>query len=599
MRLLYPSALTFLISIPIIVLMYILKQKFEEREISSLYLWEQVIKDIDVNTPWQKLKSSLPLILQVLAAALVVFAITDPFMLLKGRSYENVIVVLDNTGSMNAFYDDITRLDEGKKRAEKLIKSLKPGSKVTLITSGMQPKVELTSSSDRNEALTKLKSIKASNSYGDINDCVSLVKSISKQYKGYRAVFFTDREIDIKDLDGEAQILNSYTENISLDYISHTTGNESIEAIVRVNNRTNKTQHRELAMYTEEKLFSIKDVDLKPNEVKTIYFNKIPTNIKYIHAEISEKDSLLQDNSIYEVIRQSKAQKVLLVSEKNIFIEKIVSALNNIELYKTNSVDNIMDKYDLYIFDGTAPKELPKEGAVMFINPPENNPLVKINGAVEGGLGEVLKSPVTKFMDKAHFTVSKLRDMEVPYWGSTFLKVNGKAAAFNGELKGRKTAVIGYDMHSSDFPLISEFPIFMHNLIGYLIDVDFQSKTSYYCGEGIEVNTIGEGGKLAMKSPEGSEEALELKYPISPYENTNSIGIYKLSQESKDTNQESFFAVNFPADRESDVDNEVKPVNNIDSSSILNSAGMSLRNFVLIAALLLIAAEWMVYVYGY
>lgn len=599
MKFLYPTALGFLASIPIIILMYILKQKFEEREISSLYLWEQVIKDIDVNTPWQRLKSSLPLFLQVLAAALVVFALTDPFLLLKGRSYENVIIVLDNTGSMNAAYEDTTRFEEGKKRAEKLIKGLRPGSRITLISSGMQPKVELTSSTDKNEALSKLKNISLSNVSGDINDSVSLVKSISKQYKSYRAVFLTDREVDMKDLEGEVQVLNSYVENISLDYISHTKENGGIKAIVRVNNRSNKTQSREIALYAEDKLFTLKEVELKPKEVKTIYFDSIPANIKYIHAEISQKDSLLQDNSIYEVVRQAKSQKALLVTEKNVFVEKIVSSLNNVELYKSNSTDNIMDRYDLYIFDGLSPKELPKEGAVMFINPPENNALVKVNGTIEGGLGEVLKSPVTKYMDKAHFTVARLSDMEVPYWGSTFLKVNGKAAAFTGEFKGRKTAVLGFDLHSSDFPLISEFPIFMHNLISYLIDVDFQSKTSYYCGEGIDINLIGEAGKLSMKNPEGSEKNIELKYPIRPYEETNDIGIYKLSQEAKEISHENLFAVNFPTDKESDIDIQVKPVNNTSVGSLLNSSGVSLRAIILIAALMLFAAEWMVYVYGY
>ncbi len=599
MRLLYPAALGFLASIPVIIMMYILKQRFEEREVSSLYLWEQVIKDIDVNTPWQRLKSSLPLILQVLAAALLVFALTDPFLLLKGRSYENVILVLDNTGSMNAAYEDTTRFEEGKKRAEKLIKSLKPGSKITLVSSGMNPKVELASSTDKNEALNKLKNIKPTNFSGDINDSVSLVRSISKQYKAYRAVFFTDGQVDVKDLEGEVQVLNSSVLNISLDYISHTKENESIKAIVRVNNRTNKTQSREIALYAEDKLFSLKDVELKPKEVKTIYFERIPANIKYIHAEISEKDSLIEDNSIYEVIRQTKAQRILLISEKNIFVEKIVSSLNNVELYKTNSVDNIKDKYDLYIFDGVSPKELPKEGSVLFINPPKDNPVVQVNETIEGGLGEVLKNPVTRYMDKAHFSVSKIKDMVVPYWGSTFLKVNGKAAAFTGELKGRKTAVIAYDLHNSDFPLISEFPIFMHNLLGYLIDIDFQSKTSYYCGEGININNIGEVGKLSIKNPEGSMENIELKYPIRPYENTNNIGIYKLSKENKDISYENVFAVNFPTDRESDIDKEAKPMNNIDSSSLLNSSGISLKIFILIAALMLLSIEWMVYVYGY
>lgn len=58
MTLFSPWALWFLALIPLVILMYILKQKFEEREISSTYLWHQVLKDMEVNTPWQRLKTT-------------------------------------------------------------------------------------------------------------------------------------------------------------------------------------------------------------------------------------------------------------------------------------------------------------------------------------------------------------------------------------------------------------------------------------------------------------------------------------------------------------------------------------------------------------
>jgi hypothetical protein len=599
MRLLYPGALFFLFFIPVIIAMYILKQKFEEREISSTYLWEQVIKDMDVNTPWQKLKSSLPLILQVLAAAFLAFALTEPFWLGGKGGAQNVILVIDNTGSMNASYENTTRLEEAKNRSEKLIKGLKPGSKMTLISAGKSSKVELSSSQDKEAVLNKLKGIKPSNTYGDIGESTSLVKSLGKQFGSYKAVFFTDRKIEIKDIEGEVQSLDSYSENVSLDYISHAEEEGKLQAIVRVNNRSNITQNREISLYTEEKLFTLKDVQLGPKEVKTIYFDKIPSTVKYLQAEISEKDSLMEDNKIYDIIKNTEARKVLLVSQKNVFIEKVLSSLKNIEVFKTNSIDNIMDSYDLYIFDGVSPQVLPESGAVLFLNPPDNNPLVKVAGEVEGGLAAVQKSSVTKYMESASFTVARFKSMEVPYWASGFLKINNKAAAFTGDYKGRKTAVIGFDLHNSDFPLISEFPIFIHNLVTYLVDGDFQGTSAYVCGDSIDINPKGEALSLSMKTPQGKEESIELKYPIKPFENTEEIGIYKLSEKLKEQSYESLIAVNFPADRESGTDAEVRSVSNKLNGSLMDSSGVNLKLFLLIAILILLLIEWVVYIYGY
>lgn len=599
MKLLYPAALFFLFSIPIIIAMYILKQKFEERKVSSLYLWEQVLKDMDVNTPWQKLKSSLPLILQVILALILTLAITDPFLFIKGQSGQNVIIVLDNTGSMNAAFENTTKFEEGKKRAEKVIRSLKPGNKITIISSGRKPKLELTASESKDDAVSKLKDIKPSNASGNIEDSLSLVKSMSKQYNSYKAIFFTDKEVDLKDIEGEVQAINYYSENVSLDYISHSKEEGSIKAIVRINNRSNETKSREVALYAEDKLFTLKEVELKPKETKTIYFENIPSNIKYMHAEISEKDSLNEDNVIYDVVKSADSQRVLLVSEKNVFIEKVLSSINSIELYKTNSIDNIMDKYDLYIFDGVLPNNLPEGGAVLFINPPDDSEKFNIKGSIDGGLGEVVTSPVTKYMEKAHFTVAKSKNIEIPYWGSVFLKVNSSPVGFIGENKGRKTAVLAFDLHNSDFPLISEFPIFMHNIVSYLTNVDFQGQSSYYCGDEITVNPLGTAEKMTMESPSGTKEDIEVKYPIRPYESTNDMGIYKLTQTSKEGETESLFALNFPTDTESNIDREAKSVTSTSGESLLDSSVLNLRFILIIAAIVLLIAEWMVYVYGY
>jgi len=93
MKLFSPWALWFLSFMPLVVLMYILKQKFEEQQIGSIYLWQQVLKDIEVNTPWQKLKKNLLLLLQLLCILLLVFALSDPYIFTGGGMYSNLVIV--------------------------------------------------------------------------------------------------------------------------------------------------------------------------------------------------------------------------------------------------------------------------------------------------------------------------------------------------------------------------------------------------------------------------------------------------------------------------------------------------------------------------
>ena len=46
MSLLNPAGLGFAAIIPLIILLYLLKRRFQEKVISSTYLWEEVLKDI-------------------------------------------------------------------------------------------------------------------------------------------------------------------------------------------------------------------------------------------------------------------------------------------------------------------------------------------------------------------------------------------------------------------------------------------------------------------------------------------------------------------------------------------------------------------------
>ena len=48
-----------LLAVPIILLMYLLKQKYKEKQVPSLYLWEKVLTQTKAQEPWQKLRKNL------------------------------------------------------------------------------------------------------------------------------------------------------------------------------------------------------------------------------------------------------------------------------------------------------------------------------------------------------------------------------------------------------------------------------------------------------------------------------------------------------------------------------------------------------------
>lgn len=599
MKLFAPWALWFLGSIPLIIMMYILKQKFEEREISSVYLWQQVLKDIEVNTPWQKLKKNLLLLLQLLAALLLVLAMSDPFVTLKGTDYSNLIVVIDNTGSMNAVYDGGTRLQKAKDLAEVLIKNAATGTQITVISSGRQPKVELSNTTDKQEALRKVNAIRATNSSGDINNAISLVKALSKQALTYKAVFYTDGGVNLEDINGELVSVSKPVDNLSLDMLSHTLKDGKLKMLVRITNHGSAEAVKEITIYGNENVLDIKTVELKPGETKSVMSEAEINEVTYIWAEINGSDGLESDNVVYDIVKPSKLQKVMLVSQSNLFIEKAFSIIENVELYKSNPGDEIEGEYDLYIYDGNMPSKLPSKGSIMLINPPAGNEIVSVAGEIEGGRARAEQHLLTKFIENTSFGVSKLKSIELPYWADKLLDVEGSPAAFTGQYRDRKVAVLSFDLHNSDFVLTSEYPIFMHNLAGYLINISTGEKSAYQSGEAVNLNPVPDAVSAFVENPSKKVQDIELKYPILPFENTEEVGIYRLVQKLEKEELQSLFAVNFPSDTESNtLAQQVSSDGTTDDGKAFIT-GRRIAAWLLALVLLLALLEWVVYIHGY
>src|SRR4051794_17750311 len=86
----------------IIILLYLLKMRREDVRVPAVFLSPTPPADIRANAPFQKLRISLLLILQLLALTLLVCALANPLRQTRGLHGKATVVVLDASGSMGA-----------------------------------------------------------------------------------------------------------------------------------------------------------------------------------------------------------------------------------------------------------------------------------------------------------------------------------------------------------------------------------------------------------------------------------------------------------------------------------------------------------------
>ena len=113
------------VSVPLLVLLYFLKLRRRQVVISSTLLWKRAAQDLQVNSPFQRLRWSVLLLLQLLTLAAVLVALAGPVISMLSGPPKRYVLLIDRSASMNAVDESPTRLEAAKRLARQRVESLR------------------------------------------------------------------------------------------------------------------------------------------------------------------------------------------------------------------------------------------------------------------------------------------------------------------------------------------------------------------------------------------------------------------------------------------------------------------------------------------
>ena len=501
-----PLALLGLIALPIIVAFYMLRLRRRDVPVGSTFLWQQLIRDVEANAPWQRLRFSWLLLVQLLIAAIVVLAAARPFSAVESDLAANVVLIVDTSASMATRTDDEDRMSLARERAREVVGRLPAGGRVTVVAAADTADVLVSETDDADAAIEVIEAIEATQLPGDLTDAFALSSALAQRDADSTVVVVTDASGDeLPDVGVGAPVrverVGQTSSNQAIAALSalRRSGGAQLDLFVAVSNPSTAEATRRLEVYADGALVDARDLRVPAGQRSEALVSTVPAGARLIEARLAGADALITDDRAFAMAPPDGTTRALLVGEGNAYLENALALLPRLELYAIDEAgyadamtdaEEASDPYGLLVFDGVVPDEPPAVPA-LYLDPGADGPFGTVGERIENPVIDRTdpEEPVLRFVDLATVHIGRARGVEAADGMRAVVETTGGSPLVAvGDIGGQRIGLIAFDLGESDLPLQTAFPLLMSNLTEVLLPaVEGLLPSSMRLGESISV----------------------------------------------------------------------------------------------------------------
>ena len=606
MRFIYPLGLLGLLGIPVLIIIYIIKNKYTEQIVPSTYLWNLSEKFLKKKKPISLISGIISLILQILAVIVVSVLIAKPVITLPNAA-KDYCFIIDGTGSMNFEVGETTRMEIGKIKIEELIESSKNGSSYTLIYVGATSRVVYENLSNKDKAIEMLTKLQPTGVTVGLTGIINHVQNYYNENKSLETYFITDKD---------------YTSsNINIINVSNNEENFAVYDTTTFVEGTNMKVSSSIISYADDAILNVdvyvnsellttKEVECKKGLVQEFSTYVNVTDYETLEVKISNDDALdLDNNEVLYNIEKTHSYSTLIVSDRPFYLTSVIENVGNTEILVVSRDDynSSMTGFSLYIFDSYTPSELPTDGTVWLfgVSSSIDQSGFSVQDVIEDETGIAATYPknstsiyrtLTSGLLKNQIYVTKYYKYGLYKNFTVLLTHEGNPLIFTGLTdSGNREVVFAFDLHDSNVPLLLDYLTLSKNLLNYSFPIILE-KSSYICGDIVELNVLSNCDSIRVETPNGNVSYLDISSEVTSYQ-TSEVGTHTIKVMIGDKEKVFNIFVGLPLTEQY----------NSDEVTTLELQGVKENNYrdgiydELIVLFIILAviymADWMVYCY--
>lgn len=350
----------FLLALIPLIILYFLKLRRPKMEVPSLALWQSVVNDQRVNSPFQKFRRNLLLWLQILLLCLLVLALMQPFLQADAAVAEYKPLLIDCSASMSSIDESTgkTRLEIVKEKVREQIDNLTGDQRIALFSFSNTGRRLTEFSNDRRALLKALDALQPTDLPGQLDDVLRMTAAYTRTFPIETVTIMTDGNLpDQVDFELpfslDVQRVDMGGPNVGITEMSaRRSGPEEWEVFVRVSASSIDLRGAELQLWEDGQQRDSHQVEVSSEESERLVFPVNTGQSRLLEARLVPAgfDSVSVDNSVWLTLPAARPLKVW-VSPKLASWRHAVRVQPNLELEESAGAEPRGAEYDLLIVD--------------------------------------------------------------------------------------------------------------------------------------------------------------------------------------------------------------------------------------------------------
>lgn len=509
---------------PLIVL-YMLRSRRPRVEVSSTMLWERAEIPVSSAVPWQKLRWTPLLLLQLAVLAAFVLTLSRPFFRERTLLGPHTAFVFDTSGSMAMS----GRLETAKAEARLLVSNLSESNQVSVIEAGPHPRVLLAFGRDPLLVEAAIDALQAGGGVADLSGALRLARGLATPDRPTNVLLLTDggnHALPEEPVAGAEMLrYDDYGDNVAiaawslepstegttrafLNVINHGAEGRTVTAEVAVNGLPAGTLPLEVPGQGSAR--ETTPVDAGPGDRLSVRL-------------VDHQDSLPLDDAATLIVGAAPEQLVAVAGEGSPFLEALVDAVPGF----TNQGEGTPA---ILISDGGP---LPAFDRPTWLIAPEATPAGVTARQLAGNLAVTYQrpgEPILDSVDLSGMVVGEAQVVDAPRW-LTLVRAGDVPLIMLGEVNGHRVAYFTFDLTKSNLPVQVGFPILGARLLAWLAG-----------GAAVDATSEPAGTPIGLAAPAGSVarvtlpngEVRELTEGSAQFVDTDLPGVYEVDYVNSD-----------------------------------------------------------------